>query len=107
HESVVRYAAASGDDNPIHLDDDAARAGGLEGAIAQGMLVLGWAAGQLDPPDDAYTLTARFIAPVPVGDVGTLRIDGPDRARVTRGDGRDAVSLQYRGGAEEDRLSLP
>src|SRR4051812_25232997 len=30
------YADASGDDNPIHLDDRAARALGLPGAIAHG-----------------------------------------------------------------------
>lgn len=31
-----RYAAASGDRNPIHIDDDAARAAGLPGRIVHG-----------------------------------------------------------------------
>jgi acyl dehydratase len=39
-DSVRRYAEASGDDNPIHLDDDAARAAGFDGVIAHGMSLL-------------------------------------------------------------------
>jgi acyl dehydratase len=37
-EQIAAYAEASGDHNPIHLDDDAARAAGLPGVIAHGML---------------------------------------------------------------------
>ena len=37
-EQISAYAEASGDRNPIHLDDDAARAAGLPGVIAHGML---------------------------------------------------------------------
>ncbi len=37
-EQINAYAEASGDRNPIHLDDDAARAAGLPGVIAHGML---------------------------------------------------------------------
>lgn len=40
-EHIRRYAAASGDDNPIHLDEDAARGAGLPGVIAHGMLSMG------------------------------------------------------------------
>jgi acyl dehydratase len=39
-DSVRRYAEASGDDNPIHLDDTAARAVGFDRVIAHGMSVL-------------------------------------------------------------------
>ena len=39
---LVKYAGASGDYNPIHYDDEAARAGGLEGVIAHGMLSMGF-----------------------------------------------------------------
>lgn len=35
-----QYAEASGDFNPIHLDDAYARAAGLDGVIAQGMLTM-------------------------------------------------------------------
>jgi acyl dehydratase len=37
-EQIRAYAEASGDHNPIHLDDEAARAAGLPGVIAHGML---------------------------------------------------------------------
>ena len=41
-EDLRRYADASGDHNPIHLDDDVARQFGLQdGVIAHGMLVMG------------------------------------------------------------------
>lgn len=38
--AVRRYAEVSGDHNPIHLDDEAARAAGFPGVIAHGMSVL-------------------------------------------------------------------
>ena len=37
-DQIRAYAEASGDHNPIHLDDDAAHAAGLPGVIAHGML---------------------------------------------------------------------
>jgi acyl dehydratase len=37
-DQITAYAEASGDHNPIHLDDEAARAAGLPGVIAHGML---------------------------------------------------------------------
>ncbi|HEY8812304.1 MAG TPA: MaoC/PaaZ C-terminal domain-containing protein [Candidatus Dormibacteraeota bacterium] len=37
-DQIRAYAEASGDRNPIHLDDEAARAAGLPGVIAHGML---------------------------------------------------------------------
>lgn len=42
HETLRAYALASGDGNTIHLDDSAARAAGLPGVIAHGMLVAAW-----------------------------------------------------------------
>lgn len=39
--SLVRYAGASGDFNPIHYSDHFARALGLDGCIAHGMLTMG------------------------------------------------------------------
>lgn len=40
-ESLVRYAGASGDFNPIHYRDDIAVAVGLPGVLAHGMLTMG------------------------------------------------------------------
>lgn len=42
-DSLVRYAGASGDFNPIHYRDDVARAVGLPGVLAHGMLTMGFA----------------------------------------------------------------
>lgn len=38
---IAAYAEASGDRNPIHLDDEFARSVGLPGVIAHGMLQMG------------------------------------------------------------------
>ncbi len=42
-ESLVRYAGASGDFNPIHYRDDVAERVGLSGVLAHGMLTMGLA----------------------------------------------------------------
>jgi acyl dehydratase len=42
-EQIRAYAAASGDHNPIHLDDTFARSAGLPGVIAHGMLTMAFA----------------------------------------------------------------
>ncbi len=41
--SLVRYAGASGDFNPIHYRDDVAAQVGLPGVLAHGMLTMGFA----------------------------------------------------------------
>ncbi|PIP41722.1 MAG: 3-hydroxyacyl-ACP dehydratase [Desulfobacterales bacterium CG23_combo_of_CG06-09_8_20_14_all_51_8] len=38
----VMYAGASGDFNPLHTDDDFAKAVGMDGVIAHGMLIMGF-----------------------------------------------------------------
>ena len=40
-DSLVRYAGASGDFNAIHCRDDVAKAVGLPGVLAHGMLTMG------------------------------------------------------------------
>lgn len=40
-DTLVRYAGASGDFNPIHYRDDVARSVGLDGVLAHGMLTMG------------------------------------------------------------------
>ncbi|AXH99170.1 dehydratase [Sporosarcina sp. PTS2304] len=39
---LAQYAGASGDFNPLHLDDEFARKIGMDGVIAHGMLVMGF-----------------------------------------------------------------
>lgn len=37
---LVRYSGASGDFNPLHTDDEAARTAGFHGVVAHGMLMM-------------------------------------------------------------------
>lgn len=48
-ESLVRYAGASGDFNPIHYRDDIAASVGLPGVLAHGMLTMGLAVETIVP----------------------------------------------------------
>ena len=69
-ESLVRYAGASGDFNPIHYRDDVAAAVGLPGVLAHGMLTMGLAVGTIQSwlGDSARILEygVRFTKPVVV-----------------------------------------
>jgi acyl dehydratase len=81
HLQLALYAGAGADHNPIHLDEEAAKAGGLPGIIAHGMLPLGFL-GQLltlwVPQKQLRSLSARFVAMAFPGDVITCsgRITG-------------------------------
>lgn len=69
-ESLVRYAGASGDFNPIHYRDDVAAAMGLPGVIAHGMLTMGLAVetlvGWLGDSGRILEYGVRFTRPVVV-----------------------------------------
>ncbi len=41
-DMLKAYAAASGDPNPMHIDDEFARNAGYPGVFAHGMLSMGW-----------------------------------------------------------------
>src|SRR5512141_529988 len=74
HLQLALYAGAGADHNPIHVDEQAAKAGGLPGIIAHGMLPLGFL-GQLltrwVPQRQLRSLSARFVAMAFPGDVIT------------------------------------
>lgn len=69
-ESLVRYAGASGDFNPIHYRDDVAAAVGLPGVLAHGMLTMGVASSvvvaALDADATIVDYGVRFTKPVVV-----------------------------------------
>ena len=69
-ESLVRYAGASGDFNPIHYRDDIAASVGLPGVLAHGMLTMGLAVETIVPwLGDAGRILeygVRFTRPVVV-----------------------------------------
>ena len=69
---LVAYAAASGDHNPIHQDEDVATSVGLPGVIAHGMYTMALAARALDTwaggPGKVRELGCKFTSPVVVPD---------------------------------------
>jgi 3-hydroxybutyryl-CoA dehydratase len=73
-EKIQRYAEASGDFNPIHVDEEYARRSPFGGTIAHGMLVLAYLSGMMT---DAFgrrwvsggRLKVRFKSPARPGDV--------------------------------------
>jgi acyl dehydratase len=69
-DSLVRYAGASGDFNPIHYRDDIARSVGLDGVLAHGMLTMGIAVQPvvewLGTRGAIVDYQVRFTRPVPV-----------------------------------------
>lgn len=85
---VVLFAGITGDLNPVHVDEVAARASRFEGRVAHGMLtaslistVLGM---KLPGPGAVYLgQTLRFTAPVRIGDTvtATATVASVDRER--------------------------
>jgi len=69
-DDLAAYAAASGDHNPIHQDDEVARSVGLPGVIAHGMFTLALAARYVEEwvgrRGEVLTIGAKFTKPVPV-----------------------------------------
>ena len=78
-DSLVRYAGASGDFNPIHYRDDFAQAVGLPGVLAHGMLTMGVAvqvaAEWVGDAGKVIDYGVRFTKPV--------LVDATDGATVT------------------------
>jgi acyl dehydratase len=74
-EQVNAYAEASGDHNPIHVDPEFARAVGLPGTIAHGLLDMGilteavarWAGGY----EQVASVACRFSKPLLPGETVT------------------------------------
>jgi len=93
---LIAYAAASGDQNPIHQDEGVARSVGLPGVIAHGMYTLALAARYVDEyvgaPGRIAELGAKFTRPVvvPAGDDGAeVTVSGVLEVR----DGVETVAL--------------
>jgi acyl dehydratase len=71
-EDVLAYARASGDENPLHQDDEVARSAGFPGILAHGMFTMGHLAACLiawaGNPAQVIGITAHFRSPVFVDD---------------------------------------
>ena len=76
--TLVRYAGASTDFNPIHSSDAKAAELGLPGVIAHGMLTMGVAGAAVSDwagdPAAVVTFETRFTRPVPVPDPGAATV---------------------------------
>lgn len=97
---LVKYAAASGDYNPIHFDHGAARHAGLDAIVVHGLLMAAWAMQAIGStstrPDPLASIKVRFRNPLYPGEqavvTGTVKDVAPDAADrqisadVSRGD---------------------
>ena len=94
HLQLALYASAGADHNPIHVDEQAAKAGGLPGIIAHGMLPLGFL-GQLITQwvqqKQLRSLSARFVAMAFPGD--TITCSGKVSGKREQG-GEKLVELE-------------
>lgn len=76
--SMVRYAGASGDFNPIHWNERFAREVGLPNVIVHGMLTMGLAASAVEEfvadPGRILDYGVRFTRPIPVEDPGSVEV---------------------------------
>jgi acyl dehydratase len=87
---LTRYAGASGDFNPIHQDDEFARASGMDGVFAHGMLSMGFVAQVVTDwsgVGSVRKLGVRFAALVRLKDTITCR------GRVLAKSSKDDVHL--------------
>ncbi|GLZ80859.1 MaoC family dehydratase [Actinorhabdospora filicis] len=102
---LVAYANASGDQNPIHQDELAAKAAGLPDVIAHGMYTMGLGARALTAwagsEDAILEYTVRFAKPVVVPAEGgaEVRITGEIRKELE--DGLVEVNLTVTCGGEK------
>jgi len=80
HDQTVRYADASGDRNPIHLDDAVAKMAGLPGIIVHGLCTMAFTSKLMidhlcgGNPARLRRLAASFSRPVFPGDIITTMI---------------------------------
>ena len=76
---VIKFAEVSGDDNPVHLDEDSARQTNFGGRIVHGILSAGLIsaaiAAKLPGPGTIYLKqNLKFCAPVRIGDVVEAKV---------------------------------
>ena len=77
---IELFAEATGDKNPVHLDEEAASKTQFGGRIAHGMLTAGFVsaaiASKLPGPGSIYLgQTLRFTRPVRIGDTVTVKLE--------------------------------
>lgn len=94
-DDLVAYAAASGDHNPIHRDEEVARSVGLPGVIAHGMYTMALAARAVAtwfPGAEVVSLGCKFTNPVVVPADGSVDIEVAGEVKASA-DGLTTVAL--------------
>ena len=97
-EQLRRYAEASGDYNPIHLDEEAAHRVGLDSVIAHGMLSMAFLGQfvmqQIADTPGAYLahLRVRFMNMVRLGD--TLTCHGVVKSHTTDEEEQKSITIE-------------
>lgn len=103
-DTLVRYAGASGDFNPIHYRDDIATSVGLPGVLAHGMLTMGvavqttvnWAG----DPGRVVDYQTRFTRPVLVDPTNGADVAVSGKVAVVdteAGEARVDLTVSYNG----------
>ncbi|QCU77426.1 acyl dehydratase [Citricoccus sp. SGAir0253] len=94
---LVRYAGASGDFNPIHWSESMARAVGLPGVIAHGMLTMGTAVQLVTDwcgdPGAVVDYQTRFTQMVPVPEDGGADLEVSGKVGAVNDDGTVRIDL--------------
>ena len=101
-DDLVRYAAASGDHNPIHQDEQVARSVGLPGVIAHGMYTMALAARAVAtwfPGAEVVSLGCKFTNPVVVPAEGGVEVEVAGEAKEV--DGLTTVALTVTSGGQK------
>lgn len=80
HEHVQKFADFSGDFNPVHFDDEKAKAGGFKGRIAHGMVSASLFskifATSFPGPGAIYLgQTFKFHAPIYINEIITFHLE--------------------------------
>lgn len=91
---LTRYAGASGDFNPIHQDDEFAKAAGMGGVFGHGMLTMGFVAQAVTDwagVGSVRKIGVRFTGLVRLKDVVTCRGRVVDKAAK---DGRHTADVE-------------
>jgi acyl dehydratase len=109
-EQLRRYSEASGDFNPIHLDEQAAKQVGLDGVIAHGMLSMAFLGQFVNqqiadiPGAHIEHLKVRFLNMVRLGD--TLTCLGKVKTRTTHEDLSQSIAIEcWAQNQKEDKVT--
>ena len=100
---LVKYAGASGDQNPIHQDEGVATSVGLPGVIAHGMYTMALAARAVStwfPGAEVVSFGCKFTNPVGVPAEGGVDVEVAGDAKEGE-DGLTTVSLTVTCGGQK------